>query len=1049
MRVMGSIDRQFARFRRSGDAAALAQLFDATAPELLRVALYLCGDPQAAEDLVQGTFLVLIEDAASHDADRPVMPWLLGILANRARELRKARARTPDPERMARRVAGLQPNDPADDAARAEFEAAVARAVASMPSPYGEVLALHLMHGLTAKDIATALRRPAGTVRTQVVRAMEYLRAALPAGFASVAFVALAPGKGLAVVREVLLAKVAAKQVATASTMAAVGTIGGLMVMKTLLAAGGMIVLAALAWMAWPGSARATDTSSARHARAQTPTSEGGGPREATVESGRFDSAAGERRALVLEPAPATGALHVDLAWQDDHTPAANAYVSYRTQPGDGRPAEFGSARTDHLGATTFTALPAGPYLVRACETSEEEVVVESGKTTRASLHVRPDIVLDGIVVDPEGAPVAGAAVRSMTTEDLPTLTTSRSNGSFAWRGSYVSEVWAEKDGRAPSRSQVVRPDQGKPRTLRLVLGDEAPLLHGLVLDKNGQAAAHARVAISVDEATTRPALPDGQLGRHVPPVVVRADQSGRFATSSVPVGDHWLVASAEGSAPALQQVTVAAEAPEPIVVRLREGATLRGAVRDVAGRPLRATVRARAWHASSVPGLWPLGMLVMDAHSVTRTDIDGRYVLANLLPTQLDLECAAEGMVMLRLRIDLTQERESAWNPILGPQHAIAGRVVDADGRPLVGWVVKAQTEHRASQVQARTDAEGAFTLSGLGPTTYSVWAVPDTAQGAAASVHWGRAHAVSPGTKNLVLRTAWHAVGATFLAGRVMGTDGGRVTVARIKLYPKEGGGWDHDHESVIDDAEGRFRIGPLPAAEYRIDVSGAGHTALSLQRKLDAGQTLDLGPILLDPLGTLTVAARHSDGRKPTDLVMRLAYDGLAFADAFFSLHGDGTWKSPPWQPGRALLEVWGADVARVERAVEVAPGADVRVELILEPATPVRFLLVQPEPRTPSWNAHVRLTLRDATGIETAHGFRVDGRETFEWTRGLAPGHYDLAAILDGDGQSEAKGHFVVAARADGTQAPVEVRVTFPDRRPVPHPDGAGSGRGRRG
>ena len=500
MPVMGSMDRQFARFRRSGDAAALAQLFDATAPELLRVALYLSGDRQAAEDLVQGTFLVVIEDAASHDADRPVMPWLLGILANRARELRKARARTPDPQRMAQRVAGLQPSDPVDDAARAEFEAAVARAIASMPSPYGEVLALHLMHGLTAKDIATALRRPAGTVRTQVVRAMEFLRAALPAGFAAVTFVALAPGKGLDAVREVLLAKVAAKQAATAGTMAAVGTIGGVLVMKTLLATGGVIVLAALAWMAWPGSAGAPDLRSARDTRTQAPPREGSDPREATAESSDFDRAAGERRTLVLEPAPATGVLHLDLVWEDDGTPAANAYVSYRTQPGDGRPGAFDSARTDALGATTFTTLPTGRYLVRACEASEEEVVVESGKTTRASLRVQPDVVLDGVVVDPAGAPVAGAAVRSMTTADLPTLTTSRSDGSFAWRGSYVSEVWAERDGRAPSRSQVVRPDRGKSRTLRLVLGGEAPMLHGLVLDPNGRAAAHARVAISVDE---------------------------------------------------------------------------------------------------------------------------------------------------------------------------------------------------------------------------------------------------------------------------------------------------------------------------------------------------------------------------------------------------------------------------------------------------------------------------------------------------------------------------------------------------------------------
>ncbi len=130
--MRGNIDRRFARFRRTGDAAALAKLFDAAAPELLRVALYLSGDRHAAEDLVQGTFLVVIEDAASHDAERPVMPWLLGILANRARELRKARGRSVDTQRIAEHRAALQPSDPADDAARAEFAAAVTRAIAKI-----------------------------------------------------------------------------------------------------------------------------------------------------------------------------------------------------------------------------------------------------------------------------------------------------------------------------------------------------------------------------------------------------------------------------------------------------------------------------------------------------------------------------------------------------------------------------------------------------------------------------------------------------------------------------------------------------------------------------------------------------------------------------------------------------------------------------------------------------------------------------------------------------------------------------------------------------
>ena len=43
----------FERYRSRGDARALGELFDRTAPSLLRIALHLARDPAAAEDLLQ------------------------------------------------------------------------------------------------------------------------------------------------------------------------------------------------------------------------------------------------------------------------------------------------------------------------------------------------------------------------------------------------------------------------------------------------------------------------------------------------------------------------------------------------------------------------------------------------------------------------------------------------------------------------------------------------------------------------------------------------------------------------------------------------------------------------------------------------------------------------------------------------------------------------------------------------------------------------------------------------------------------------------------
>ena len=88
-----SLETLFVRFRKRGDSEALARVFDAVAPELLRSGVHLVGDEAEAEDLVQATFLTAIERRESFDATRALRPWLVGILSNQARTLIARRRR--------------------------------------------------------------------------------------------------------------------------------------------------------------------------------------------------------------------------------------------------------------------------------------------------------------------------------------------------------------------------------------------------------------------------------------------------------------------------------------------------------------------------------------------------------------------------------------------------------------------------------------------------------------------------------------------------------------------------------------------------------------------------------------------------------------------------------------------------------------------------------------------------------------------------------------------------------------------------------------------
>ncbi len=176
-----AVNRWFARFRKRGDPNALAKVFDATAPELLRVAAHLLRDPVEAEDVVQSTFLAAIEGAERFDPKRRVLPWLVGILVKQAGLARRRRSRTPDPSRLHRRSS----EDPAALVADREVSDALKTTLAGLPDTYRTVLEPHLFEGATGLEIATRLGIPAGAVRVRIHRGLSMLRKALPPAFAA------------------------------------------------------------------------------------------------------------------------------------------------------------------------------------------------------------------------------------------------------------------------------------------------------------------------------------------------------------------------------------------------------------------------------------------------------------------------------------------------------------------------------------------------------------------------------------------------------------------------------------------------------------------------------------------------------------------------------------------------------------------------------------------------------------------------------------------------------------------------------------------------
>ncbi|MCC7012363.1 MAG: sigma-70 family RNA polymerase sigma factor [Planctomycetes bacterium] len=144
-----------------------------------QVARGLLRDDAAAHDAVQDTWLVALR--AGPRALGSLRGWLGRVTTNRARQMQRADSRRAARERRAARPEALE--SVADASARLSVQRDVVAKVLELREPYRSVVILRYYHELSADEIATRLGSKPATVRTQLVRAHELLRARLDAEY--------------------------------------------------------------------------------------------------------------------------------------------------------------------------------------------------------------------------------------------------------------------------------------------------------------------------------------------------------------------------------------------------------------------------------------------------------------------------------------------------------------------------------------------------------------------------------------------------------------------------------------------------------------------------------------------------------------------------------------------------------------------------------------------------------------------------------------------------------------------------------------------------
>ncbi len=816
-----SVDRLFHRFAQARDPALLAAVFDATAPDIARLARYLAPDATSADDLVQATFVTAIESADQYDPDRELLPWLLGVLANHARHARRRAQRAIDPDR----VHHAATTDPGEAAGQRELDALLTAAIDRLGEPYRPVLRLHLQQGMAPAEIARVLERPGATVRAQIARGLDRIRGLLPPAMTEPQ-TKTAPSRSLEAVRAAVLARLS-----STAMHKAVPILTGALLMKTIAITGASAI--ALLLFLWQLNSNATPPAATDTAVRTTQ------DQPASTASAGVDRGETERTAIATPaaatPDPATssaavtaGRLRVRVRRERDGSVAPGVAVAlHRLGAGAGLSDEPQVLATGDDGAALFEQLEPGTYFARMMQS---DVGGRGGRVTAGDesviqLELPRGLTVTGTVQDAAGRPVPGAAVLGMTTRPPHVLAHSGPAGEFRLHDLGPGmPLMAHAAGRVPSLVHQLPMAVGDSvegeAAVVLTVGDAGREVRGTVRAAvTDEPVADALVAVLDPESTPR----TDAAAPWRSPLWVRTDRDGRFVFEGVSLETQLLVAQGAGAGAPGATTLAAGNHAAYADIRLQEPATVLGSVFED-GAP-RARVTVLLW-ASAPDQNFGIALNSFGMRRLT-TNADGRFEASDLLPGEHEVKVIGRrGNQLHRELLRLAPGARQELSVHIGsgaPLHVLVQPASPGTGMP---WMLMLHGVDAAGQPVIDIQP---VPLSGRLELQTS--AVPHRPRSVSLQLRLGGAHfvvvtehVVPPGAAEVALEVAPARLPSARLNARLLTVDGRAAGGARVRLVGP--GSSSKSRIGATADAQGHIDVGPLPPGEYQVIAADGNH-------------------------------------------------------------------------------------------------------------------------------------------------------------------------------------------------------------------------------